>query len=88
MGGFVMSPFGDWLSDITGVVGKVADAVGDVAGAFRPPNAQPYPTGQSYPAGQPYYQQQQQQQRAPDNTLLYVGGGAALLFAAFMLTRR
>lgn len=89
MGGYVMSPFGDYLSDILGLAKEVTSTVGDIAVAFRPPTATAtHENAYQVPNQQLPYQQYQTPQVKSDNTLLYVAGGVALLAGAFVLSRR
>lgn len=97
MGGYVMSPFGDFdvgslINGVLNVGGKIADAVnrGNTATPYTTQTANPYQTNS--------YQTNTQQGwgSAPpvvtgmqDNTMLYIiGGAAALMVAGLILTRR
>lgn len=92
MGGYVMSPFGDFgdvdvggiITSLANVTGKVVDALGRGAGTatqYIPPNATPYGQQQGWGTPPP--------QVGQDNTMLYVMGGVALLaVGGFILSRK
>lgn len=99
LGGFVMSPFGDFgdgvdFTSIINTIGQVVNTVGQVTNGVinatrGNPSAQP---GQGYAQSQYGYGLPGAPNLAmpqKDNTLLYVaGGGMALLLAMVVLTRK
>ena len=91
MGGFVMSPFGDFgdvdvggiITSLANVTGKVVDALGRsgaTATPYIPPTVNPYGQQQGWGAPPP--------QIGEDNTMLYVIGGAALLMVGGLILSR